>query len=86
MKKVKCIEGNPYAAPPLVVGEIYEVIREENNGVYNDCYFLNRGSAGEDGWFKYRFIVVEDDASTTKSQSHECPCGIVRAQCDYHKV
>lgn len=83
MKKVRCIRG---AGTPFKDGMIYEVVRDEIDG--SDHYFIMKGHESAGGYFQSRFVVVEDDTvppTPVKALSYECPCGIARVQCDYHK-
>lgn len=69
--KIKCTTNNT----TLVLGGIYDAID------YNENHFLVATEFSNPGLFqKLIFEVCEDELS------HECPCGIVRAQCDYHRI
>lgn len=76
--KVKCINAKTEFPdePPLVEGQIYEVKGE--NYTKNDWVLVGQTMS----WLKTRFVVVDD----SPIQESECPCGIMRKQCDYHRA
>lgn len=82
MKKVKCIRGDN---TPFKNGYIYEVISGDDDGFHK--YYIIKGHEMDGGYYQNRFEVVEDEAPPVpvKVLSYECPCGIARVQCDYHK-
>lgn len=41
-------------------------------------YFVT--GVGKDGW-----VVIDDDWEEISPKKRECPCGIFRGDCDYHK-
>lgn len=67
----------------LVVGKIYTATGYNPHA--NQDFMINERPGGVKSWQKERFIVIEENCSITSSLSHECPCGIVRNQCDYHR-
>lgn len=80
--KVKCVD-NSGAISFLVVGKIYTATGY--NPYANQDFLIEEAPRGIISWQKKRFIVMEKNCSITSSLFHECPCGIVRNQCDYHR-
>jgi hypothetical protein len=92
MKIVRCLDCEA-TDHLLETGEIYQVISES---FYDDStyYILQGVDCGGDGWIELRFEVLSDQdeavsvaitRSVSRPLSHECPCGLVRAFCEYHK-
>lgn len=74
--KVKCINNLSSYPCPLVVGEVYEVRGEHSNKT--DWYLVGV----EMSWLKTRFEIVDYGGDSYET---DCPCGIRRSVCDYHK-
>lgn len=85
--KVRCIDDRGFGTHGLVVvkGGIYEAIEAGP-----DRYYLvgDTSSNPRGVWTKNRFEVLDENVSIVLSKKplfRECPCGIVRVDCSYHK-
>jgi hypothetical protein len=88
MKKIKCIDNSGGADGHLVVGQVYEVNRE-SVGSGEIYYWLNNMPQNYSGpWYGYRFVIVEEaeEATAKAPLSRDCPCGIARQDCTYHRI
>ena len=82
-KMVRCIDAEGTDGE-LVEGEIYEVL---NQYVYPDqckAYSVKSQTGYTGDWYAARFELV-NSKQVIKPLSLECPCGISRKDCDYHR-
>jgi hypothetical protein len=88
MKHVKCIDNSGGADGHLVHGQIYEVKHESSAGGETYYWLENMPQNYSGPWYGYRFAVVdEEDEPTAKATlSRDCPCGIARQDCTYHRI
>lgn len=89
MIRVRCVNADG-TDPPLVEGHVYEIDR-----IFGPYHY----EIGDDLFRKERFIeisIADRDISDDRDRggsskwspriiSIECPCGIHRASCDYHR-
>lgn len=87
MIRVRCVNADG-TDPPLVEGHVYEIDR-----IFGPYHY----EIGDDLFRKDRFIEIDikdlsDDRDrgpisrrATRSLSIECPCGINRTECTYHR-
>jgi len=67
---VKCIDPVSWGFMGLTMGRIYEVLKEEDGNIRGGIYYIipdyNLTSTAAQGFFKDRFVPVEEDTSRMK--------------------
>jgi hypothetical protein len=88
MKHVKCIDDSGGADGHLIIGQVYEVTYE--SAVGGEIHYWLKGLPQNlsGPWYGYRFAVIDEENEPTAKAplSRDCPCGIARQDCTYHRI